>query len=289
MRSNFNSMNARSGPPVISLGRRSLPLLVGLMLISGALTMVTSLPARAQGDGVAGGENDFLPRFKRGRKALRRISETQAAPAAGTLPGEGSGSGVGSGVTGGGGKGAGDADPGVAPGFGGPGPGFGGPGPGPGFGGGGPGPGFGGRLKHSGLGRAPLDLTSLNLTEEQKNRIKAQRAKSAPRARELQQVIKAKRMEMRDLMFDPSVTAKQLTEKRQELRAAQDEAETLMLNDFIGMRSVLTPEQLKHLPELKPGRGLAQRGDSPGGRDFGPPGGVDGTESIKKGLSDKLR
>lgn len=288
MRLNSNSMNVRSGPP-LSFSRQVFPVLVGLMLSSSTLTMVANLPAWAQGDGVTGGDNDFLPRSKRGRYS-RRISETQGSPAVGNGPGEGE-PGPGGGPAGGpggpvgSGPGPGFGGPGFGgPGFGGPGPGFGGPGPG--FGG--PGPGFGSRLKHSGLGRAPLDLTSLNLTEEQKNRIKAQRAKSAPRARELQQLVKAKRLEMRDLMFDPAASAKQLTDKRQELRAAQDEAEALMLNDFIGMRSVLTAEQLKHLPELKPGRGLAQRGDSGGGRD-GSNGPDEGAEPSKKSIRDKLR
>lgn len=80
-------------------------------------------------------------------------------------------------------------------------------------------------------------------------------------------------------MFDPASTGKQLLDKRQELRALLDEAETLMLNDFIAMRSVLTAEQLRHLPELKPGARVAQRaGDGPGGPGVGPgagPGAVD--------------
>lgn len=224
--------------------------------------LVLELPVWAQGNNVGFGDNDFLPRSKSGKH--REPAPGFDGPGANVAPGTG-------GPNGGPGGGPGwppqDGGPNGGPGFGGS---FGGPGgpgaPGSGFNpGGGPG-GFsrgpGGR-RH---GMGPLDLSSLNLTEEQKSRIKAQRAKSAPRAKELMAAIRTKKTEMRDLMFDPAATGKQILDKRQELKTLQDESETLMLNDFIAMRGVLTTEQLKHLPELKPGRGLAQRPDD------GPPG-----------------
>jgi hypothetical protein len=92
-------------------------------------------------------------------------------------------------------------------------------------------------------------------------------------------------------MFDPASTGKQILDKRQELRALQDEAETLMLNDFIAMRSVLTAEQLKHLPELKPGARVAQRPGEPG-TGVGPgaaPGGVDDGAGAGEGSKKNIR
>ena len=117
----------------------------------------------------------------------------------------------------------------------------------------------------SGISRGPLDLSQLNLTDEQKTRITDQRGKSKGQAKELQGTIKAKRLEMRDMMFDPAFSPEQIRAKRQELRKVQDQAELLMLNDFLSMRSVLTPDQLKKLrPNVAArGRGIANAAAAP--------------------------
>ncbi|CAN5412892.1 hypothetical protein BH11CYA1_BH11CYA1_41880 [soil metagenome] len=106
-----------------------------------------------------------------------------------------------------------------------------------------------------GIGRATLDLSQLNLTDEQKSRITDQRTKTKGQAKDLQGAIKAKRVEMRSMMFDPAFTAEQIRVKRQELRKVQDQAELLMLNDFLSMRAVLTPDQLRKLRPNMAGRG----------------------------------
>lgn len=108
---------------------------------------------------------------------------------------------------------------------------------------------------NGGLNRSPLDLSQLNLTDEQKARITEQRGKSKSQAKELQQAIKAKRIEMRDMMFDPAFNADQIRAKRSEMRKMQDQAELLMFNDFLSMRAVLTPEQLRKLRPNIAGRG----------------------------------
>ena len=65
---------------------------------------------------------------------------------------------------------------------------------------------------------------------------------------------------MRDLMFDPTATDGQIRAKRQELRRMQDELEDVVIGDFLSLRSILTPEQRKKLPEIKPG---AHEGGAP--------------------------
>lgn len=102
-------------------------------------------------------------------------------------------------------------------------------------------------------GRSPLNLTELNLSEEQKNKIKTMRSQTQAKAKELQKDIKAKRAEMRDLLFEPGSTDDQIRAKHSELRKIQGEAESLMIDDFIAIRSVLTAEQKKKLPSIKPG------------------------------------
>ncbi|MBS2010492.1 MAG: periplasmic heavy metal sensor [Cyanobacteria bacterium SZAS TMP-1] len=136
-----------------------------------------------------------------------------------------------------------------------PGGGQGGPG-GPGGPGGrgrrfpGGGPGFGGG--EAGIARMALDFSMLNLTEEQKNKIKATREKNTARAREIKQALMTKRGEFFDLMFSDTSTNDQILAKRDEIRALKDEQENLMLNDFLANRAVLTPEQRKKRAEMKP-------------------------------------
>ncbi len=115
-----------------------------------------------------------------------------------------------------------------------------------------------------GMNRSPLDLSQLNLTDEQKARITEQRSKAKGQAKDLQAAIKVKRLEMRDMMFDPAYSPEQIRAKRAELRKVQEQAEMLMLNDFLSMRSVLTADQLRRLrPNVAGrGRGIAESSSS---------------------------
>ncbi len=79
------------------------------------------------------------------------------------------------------------------------------------------------------------------------------RSQTQLKAKELQKDLKAKRAEMRDLLFEPDSTAEQIKAKHSELKQTQEQVENLMINDFIGIRSVLTSEQKKKLPLIKPG------------------------------------
>lgn len=124
-------------------------------------------------------------------------------------------------------------------------------------------PGRGGRQQMGG-GRqifgGALNLQPLNLSEEQKQRIRDMRAQSSARARDLKKSLKEKRLEMRDMMFDPQSTESQIRAKRQELRRVQDQLEDVVIGDFLSVRSLLTPEQRKRLPEIKPGAAQPQPG-----------------------------
>lgn len=125
---------------------------------------------------------------------------------------------------------------------------------------------MGGGMGMAGMGRTPLDLSQLNLTEEQKTKIKSMRAEVQAKAKQCQQNLRARKQELRDLFFDPVASEKQIRAKHAEVRQAQEQAETLMVDDFIAIRQVLTAEQKKQLPMLKPG--MRARG----GRDGGVPG-----------------
>jgi len=103
-----------------------------------------------------------------------------------------------------------------------------------------------------GPGAGPLDLAPLNLTPEQKQKVQDMRKESSAKARDLRKTLKEKRQQMRDLMFDPNATESQLKEKHREMAKLHEQAEEIIFQDFLFIRAMLTPEQKKHLPEIRP-------------------------------------
>lgn len=117
---------------------------------------------------------------------------------------------------------------------------------------------FGGRRGFAGRGggfggRKALDLTALNLTDEQKAKIQQLRKGTATRVREVRRKLFSGGQELRDMMFDPSASDDQIRAKGKELRKLHEQAEDMKLDDFLAIRGVLTPEQRKRLPDVKPG------------------------------------
>ncbi len=137
---------------------------------------------------------------------------------------------------------------------------------------------FGGRGGFPG-GKRALDLAPLNLTEEQKGKIQQMRSRTSTRARELKSKLLSGGQELRDMMFDPAASDDMIRAKGRELRKLHEQVEDIKLDDFLSIRSVLTAEQRKHLPEVKPGGPRAAmagaRGNSadmpPPPGEFGPP------------------
>jgi uncharacterized membrane protein len=107
----------------------------------------------------------------------------------------------------------------------------------------------------------PLNLAPLNLTTEQKDKIQTMRKESGKKARSIRSSLKAKRAEMCDLMFDPKSTNKEILKVHNEARKLHEQADDLMVQDFLAIRELLTPEQKAHLPEIKPAPKDAERFD----------------------------
>jgi Spy/CpxP family protein refolding chaperone len=117
----------------------------------------------------------------------------------------------------------------------------------------------------------PLNFQKLGLSEEQKNKIRDLRSKNSGRARELRSALRDGRTEMRQLLFSPDATEAQIKSKRRALRQMQDQMEEMQIDDFLSMRSVLTVEQRKRLPEIMPGGAQPQMlPESPSGARSGP-------------------
>lgn len=105
------------------------------------------------------------------------------------------------------------------------------------------------RQGFGGLHRGPLDLSQLNLTEKQKSSILTLRSKHSEQAKSLQRTLRGKRMEMRNMLFAPDLNKKVLMEKRNEVRGLQNQLDDIMMDDFLGIRSVLSEEQIKKLSQ----------------------------------------
>lgn len=121
----------------------------------------------------------------------------------------------------------------------------------------GPGQGGGGRRGFGGRGgfggKRALDLAPLNLTEDQKGKIQQMRSRTSTRARELRRQLLSGGQELRDMMFDPAASDEMIRAKGRELRRLHEQVEDIKIDDFLSIRSVLTAEQRKRLPEVKPG------------------------------------
>jgi Spy/CpxP family protein refolding chaperone len=109
-----------------------------------------------------------------------------------------------------------------------------------------------------------IDLTPLNLSPEQKQKIQDMRRETGKKIRDLRKALKTKRDELFNATFDPEISEASIREKRDTVRTLHEQMEDLMFEDLIGLRNLLTPEQKKHLAEVKPP-------PPPPGR-FGPPG-----------------
>lgn len=101
------------------------------------------------------------------------------------------------------------------------------------------------------FGKGPLDLTALNLTDEQKQKIAQMHGDNGAKMRDLMRKRRDLTTQMRDLMFDPDVNETQIRAKRDEVRQVQEKLEDLRLNDFLAIRSLLTAEQRQKLKDVK--------------------------------------
>lgn len=97
----------------------------------------------------------------------------------------------------------------------------------------------------------PLDLSPLNLTDEQKEKIQKLRSQTAAETRDMRRRLKEGAVQMRDLMFDSSASDAQILSKRDELRRLHNNLEDSQIKDFLAIRALLTSEQKEKLNDVK--------------------------------------
>lgn len=114
--------------------------------------------------------------------------------------------------------------------------------------------------------KGALDLSSLNLSDQQKQQIRKIHGQNGQVSRDLRKNLQSARLDLRDLMFAPNATDGQILAKRKEVRQMQDRMEEMQISDFLSIRHVLTPDQRQRLADLKPtGRVAESRGPADGG------------------------
>ncbi|MNK62769.1 periplasmic protein [compost metagenome] len=103
----------------------------------------------------------------------------------------------------------------------------------------------------------PMDkmFDKLNLTAEQREKIKTLRQQGQERNKAQREQLMTKRKELHQLVRSASSTREQAIAKQREVNALQDQLAEARLNAWFEMRAVLTPEQLKQLEQFKPQRG----------------------------------
>lgn len=105
--------------------------------------------------------------------------------------------------------------------------------------------------RHGGSLMQMLDLTVLNLSDDQKQKIQKLRADSAIKNRAIQRQLKENTNQMRDVMFDGTSTDAQIKAKSDEMKRSHEQFADSQLEFFLAIRSLLTPEQKLKLKDVR--------------------------------------
>ena len=92
----------------------------------------------------------------------------------------------------------------------------------------------------------------LNLTPEQREKIKTLRQQNQERNKAQRAQLMTKRKELHQLVRSSSSSREQAIAKQREINGLQDQLAEARLNAWFDMRALLTPEQLSQFDELKP-------------------------------------
>ena len=108
-------------------------------------------------------------------------------------------------------------------------------------------------------GKMDRMFDKLNLSAEQREKIKTLRQQGQERMKTQHQQLMAKRRELNELVRSAGSTREQAIAKQREVNAIQNQVAEARMNTWFDMRAVLTPEQLKQFEQLKPQKGERKR------------------------------
>ncbi len=92
-------------------------------------------------------------------------------------------------------------------------------------------------------------LDSLNLTDEQKDKLKEQNAKYKEQGKELRSKLRAKRKELRDELNKDTIDKKKIDAIVSEISSLSAQQTKQMVDRIISTKGILTPEQFKKFQE----------------------------------------
>jgi Spy/CpxP family protein refolding chaperone len=118
-------------------------------------------------------------------------------------------------------------------------------------------PGMGMHQKHSGMGGPHKMkpgthkhhggmigmLQKLNLTEEQKNQLKAKKEASKTQMEGIRNQLKTERQKLMEQMFDPDVSKAQLLNQQDKVSNLQNQIHRIRIEGIADLKATLTPEQ----------------------------------------------
>ena len=104
---------------------------------------------------------------------------------------------------------------------------------------------------HSTMGKR---LEALDLTAEQKGKLKSLRADGQKAMVQLQADVKIARVELREVMRQATTKQTDINKALGKLNQAQSKMTTARVNQMVKMKSVLTPEQFEKMEEMRHGR-----------------------------------
>lgn len=91
----------------------------------------------------------------------------------------------------------------------------------------------------------PDFIAELNLTPEQQEQLKLQREENMKKRRELQETLKSKQMELRQEFEKSGSDEGKITSTAQEVKSLLSQLVDARINDIMGVKSILTPEQFE--------------------------------------------
>ena len=112
------------------------------------------------------------------------------------------------------------------------------------------------RGRHGGQGHHMMGkrLEALDLTAEQKGKLKSLRAEGQKAMVQLQADVKIARIELREVMRQATTKQTDINKAVDKLNQAQSKMTTARVNQMVKMKGVLTPEQFEKMEEMGHGR-----------------------------------
>lgn len=105
--------------------------------------------------------------------------------------------------------------------------------------------------KHNNKGHGMMEMfKKLNLTEEQKEQLKAKKESSKTQMKDLREKMMKEKEILMDKMFDPNSTKSELFAQQDKVMAIKNQMGKVRLENISDLKEILTPEQKATLQEI---------------------------------------